>query len=91
MGMDFIRGLCDVEDDVVPPNSDVGAGKSDVDPPKHDVAYLVSKVRGDFHYSFVRHGHHLDVPCDIRYVLAYIPYDIVVFAETFVLTRAMSI
>ena len=33
----------------------------------------------------------MDVPCDICYVSAYIPYDTVVFAETFVLTRAMSI
>ena len=48
MGMDFIRGLRDVEDDVVPLESDVAAGKSDVDPPKHDVAYLVSRVRGNF-------------------------------------------
>ena len=44
-----------------------------------------------FHYSFGCHGHHLDVPCDICYVSAYIPYDIVVFVETSVLTRAMSI
>ena len=48
MGMDFIRGLRDVEDDVVPLESDVAAGKFDVDLPKHDVACFVSKVRGDF-------------------------------------------
>ena len=48
MGMDFIRGLGDVEDDVVPPKSDMAAGKSDVDPPKYDVACHVSRVRGNF-------------------------------------------
>ena len=50
-----------------------------------------AKFGAIFHCSFARHGHHLDVLCDIRYVLAYIPYDIVVFAETSVQTRAMSI
>ena len=91
MGMDFIRGLRDVEDDVVLPKYDMAAGKSDVDPPKYDMACYFSRVLGDFHYSFGRHGHHLDVPCDIHYVSAYIPYDTVVFAETSILTHAMSI
>ena len=50
-----------------------------------------AKFGAIFHYSFARHEHHLDIPCDIRYVLAHIPYDTMVFAETFVLTRAMSI
>ena len=48
MGMDFIRQLHDVEDDVVSPQFDMAAGKSDVDPPKHDVACHISKVWGDF-------------------------------------------
>ena len=37
-----------MEDDVVPPEFDVAARKSDVDPLKHDVACLISKVWGDF-------------------------------------------
>ena len=48
MGMDFIRGLRDVEDDVVPPKYDVAARKFDVDPPKYDMACHISRVRGNF-------------------------------------------
>ena len=45
----------------------------------------------DFHCSFGRQRHHLDVPCDIRYVSADIFDDTVVFPEMSILTRAMSI
>ena len=44
-----------------------------------------------FECSCGRQDVHLDVPCDIRCVLADILGDTVVFAETSVLTRAMSI
>ncbi len=49
MATNFILSNGDVEDDVVPPNFDVTAQKSDVDPGKNDVACHVSRVLGGFH------------------------------------------
>jgi len=75
---------------VVPPKSDVAAGKYDVDPPKSDMACHVSKGLAVFHCSIRRQWHQRDVPCDIYYVFADIFDDIAVFPKMSVLTFAMS-